>query len=237
MVFRKKIVQSLIIALVLFTPLVVKALSVNEIFKLNPNGSGFLNIVYWEKESVVKEKNFVVGNFPFSKEKSEQYFNSGGTELKSFVIGKNEKDNSFTEIKALIYFKDINKITELKALSNLTISLVEKNAENIFTYTIPPEYSKNNSVENLYVIINYEGNILSSNGKIDKKSVTWFRSKEYLNANKTVALTANFEATKKTDNTSTSNGKEKSCGLFGLELPLILLLGLTLTGKFRKHNS
>jgi len=165
--------------------------------------------------------------------KTGKYFNSTSTELKNFVIGKYEKDNSYTEITLLVHFKDINKINEMKVLSNTMITLVQSDSGNVFNYTILPGYAKTSLIDNLYVIINYEGNIISSNGKIEGKRAEWFRSKEYLNTSKNIFFIATFEDAQKKVEKTVEGEKGKSCGLFGLELPLILLGGLVLSAKAR----
>lgn len=226
--------------LFLFLPAFAGAMNVNEIIKLNLDASGYLNFTYWEKGSIV-DKNPMVGNFPFTKDKADQLFNTANLKLQTFEVGKYEKDNSYTEIKARIFFKNITKLSELKALSGIVVSYYKSDTGQVFVYEVPSGYAKSNSIENLYVILNPDANIHSASGKINGKSIEWFRSSEYLNANKNIYFVATLNVPAKNEPKSTGNevdknGKKESCGLFGIELPLILLGGLVISRKFRSKS-
>jgi len=238
--FFKEICKSIFLILFFLFPGISGAMNVNEIIKLNTDGSGFLNLTYWEKENIVNSKNSVIGNFPFTKEKAEQMFNSANTQLQAFEVGKNAKDNSSTEVKARIHFTNITKIVDVKALNSVIVSFNKTDTGTVLTYMVPAAYGKSNSIENLYVIVNYDGKIRSSSGKLNANSTEWYRSNEFLNANKNIYFVATFEGIQMNDpnkkQPAAGNEKKESCGLFGIELPLILFGGALISRKFRRNT-
>lgn len=234
MVFRK-IALLLFFVISLFTPIIAGAIDLVQIITLEKNGSGIIKLIYSEKESLVKEKNFVVGSLPFSKEKSAEYFNSSSTNIRLFEIGKDPKDNSLTQITVSMNFKDITQINQMKALSEAKIKFIDTDTGRVFVYAITPEFTKANSLNYLLTILTYNGTVKSTNGKMEGKNIQWSRSKQNIDAKKVMDFIATVESESKTT-TNPSGDKEKSCGLFGLELPLILLTGLVISGKYRRKR-
>ncbi|MBK7158113.1 MAG: hypothetical protein IPH77_06025 [Ignavibacteria bacterium] len=229
MLIRKKIIAQIFIAIIcLFTPMIAGAVSFVQIITMEKDGSGIIKLIYSEKESLVKEKNFVVGNLPFTKEKSAEYFNSSNTSIRLFEISKDPKDNTLIQITVSMNFKDISSINEMKALPDAKVSITETDTGKVFVYTITPEFTKSNSISYLFTILTYNGVVKSSNGKIEGKNVQWSRSKEYIDAKKVMDVIATLESDVKTTSKDSGN-KEKSCGLFGVELPLIIFLGFAFT--------
>lgn len=233
---NSKAIKLIIVAIFAFSPVLLNAMNMNQLVTLNKDGSGILKLTYWEKESIVKDKNSMVGSFPFLNEKAEEYFKSTTTFIKGFKVEKYPSDNTYSQVSVIIGFNDINKINQMKALSESQISLVTTDTGAVFSSIITPAFVKTNSIDNLFMILTYEGGIKSSNGTIKGQNIEWFRSKEYLNTNKNISFFATIESMAKTDTTKKDGGKEKSCGLFGLELPFILLLGLIYSTKLRKRN-
>lgn len=220
--------------IILFIPLIAGAVNFSQIITLEKDGSGVFKLIYSEKETVVKGKNFVVGNLPFTKEKSDEYFKSANSFVKAITIENSAKDNSLLEVTVSIGFKDINKISEIKALTNALISLNKTDTGNVFKYVITPAFTKTNSIDNVYTILTYNGKLISSNADAGKGNVSWYRSKEYLNI-KDIFLYATLESDVKTV-TKDSETKEKSCGLFGLELPIIISLGFVFSKLTRRRK-
>ena len=226
MVYRKKfIAQFTFFVLFLFIPVFAGAVNFTQTITLEKDGSGIIKLIYSEKETTVKAGNFVVGSLPFSKEKSEEYFNSSNTSIRIFTVEKDPKDNSLLQVIVAMNFKDLNRINEMKALSNAQVSLTKTDSGNVFKYFITPAFTKANFLESVYTILIYNGKFKSSNGDaVANGSITWYRGKEFLNI-KDIYLFATIESEVKTE-TNTTGEKGKSCGLFGFELPILLIAGL-----------
>lgn len=233
MLRNKFFYQIYTIMLISIFPIVAGAVNFTQTVTLEKDGSGIIKLIYSEKESLVKENKFVVGNLPFSKDKSEEFFNSNNTSIRLFEVSNDPKDNTIIQVIVSMNFKDINKISEMKALSNAIVGLYNTDSGNVFKYVITPTFTKANSLDNVYTILIYNGKLKSSNGDSGKESISWFRAKEYLNK-KDIFLYAVLESEVKTVSKDNEN-KEKSCGLFGLELPIIISLGFVFS-KFAKRR-
>lgn len=225
--------QLLFCVIFLFIPLFAGAVNFSQLITLEKDGSGVFKLIYSEKETIVKGKNYIIGNLPFTKEKSDEYFKSANSFVKAITIENSSKDNTLIEVTVSIGFKDINKISEIKALTNAIIGLNKTDTGYVFKYVITPVFTKANSLDNVYTILTYNGKLISSNGDTGKENVSWYRSKEYLNI-KDIYLYATFESEVKTVSKD-NDTKEKSCGLFGLELPIIISLGFVFS-KFAKRR-
>ncbi len=231
---KKTIIQFFIAVIILLIPMIVGAVNITQTVNLKNNGSGTMTYIYMEKETIVKEKNFMIGNLPFTKEKITEYFKAPGTYIQQIRIEKNQNDNSLTQVIVNIGFNDFNKLGEAKAFANEQV----KYSGNDFQITIRPDFIKTNSLNQIYFILIPESKILSSNGKVDDKGSSLFVSKEFLTGKSDVNFKATLESDGKTSGSNSSEGSEKSCGLFGLEFPVVFLLGSMLLfsrrNKFKK---
>lgn len=219
----------------LIIPIIAGAVNFNQTITLKEDGSGSINIFYLEKESTIKTKNFLIGNLPFTKEKINEYFGSNKIKVFESKISASAKDNTMTEVYVSLTFSNINDLNSLKGLANNQFSFSVSDSGNVFKSSITPEFNTVNSINQIYCVLNSKADIISSNGQIKDKSVSWFRAKEFLDKN-----TTNFIATifsKNIKKTATDNKvEEKSCGLFGIELPVIFLLGTVLMNYRRKKE-
>lgn len=233
---NSKLVIKLFIILTLFTYCSANSMNLNQLITLNKDGSGTLVLMYWEKTSIVKEKNNLIGSYPFSQDLANDYYASSNTVLKGFKMDKYAQDNSFTEVNVIIGFKDINKLSLMKPMSESKVSITPTDSGDVFKSIITPTFIKSNFIDNLYTILTFSGTKKSTNGAIKNDNIEWFRSKEYLNTNKEIGFYAVIEMDKKVTTTKDSpENKEKSCGLFGLELPVIISLGFAFS-KFAKRR-
>jgi len=221
---------------ILLTPMFLGAVNLNQMIILKKNGSGTIRVVYTEKETLLKEKNFVIGQFPFSKEKIEEYFKSPSSKIFRSDIGISKNDNTLIEVTVVIHFSDFSKLSEMKSFSNIRTGLSQSDSGNIFRNVFTTDFLKNNTIDQIYCTLNSDNKIKSSNGKIDDKEVVWFRGKGYIDVNKDIQFIATFESDVKTSSKETE-GDGKSCGLFGMELPLILLSGLVISLRMKKNKS
>lgn len=237
LLFKKAKFVLLFTVFFLIFPIVAGAVNFNQTITLKEDGSGSINILYLEKESTIKSKNFLIGNLPFTKEKINEYFGSSKTKIFESTISANSKDNTITEVYVSLTFSSVSDLNSLKGLVNNQFSFSVSDSGNVFKSSISPEFITLNSINQIYCVLNSKADIVSSNGQVKEKSVTWFRAKEYLNKN-----TTNFVATifskniKKTASQNIEQEKGKSCGLFGIELPIVFLFGTVLMNYRRKRK-
>lgn len=235
MLQSKKSLKFILVFLISIVPVFANALNINHIITLQKDGGGNLNLSYFAKRSEIKSMNNMIGNFPFTNEKITELFSNPALQVKGVTIAKDSKDSTFDRVTLTIFFKNVSALNSLKAFANFTVNMSSSDSGNVVTYLITPEFTKQNSVENLYVILKPESEILSTNGKIEDKRITWFRGSEFIKADKPFGFTATLKSEDKKSPGNTG-GDGKSCGLFGMELPLLLLGGLVLTGRRRKNN-
>ncbi len=219
-----------VILLLFFFPLVSQAMNLNLIVQLKKGGSGTLTLMYWEKDSEIKAKNSVIGNFPFSSSKSDlaEKFSAPGISILTAEMNKYPQDNSFTQSQLVLQFSDITKLGSLGALSGMNVNTFATDTGKVISFVVNPEFVTKNNLNALYVILGYEGEILFASDKkiVDKKRAEWFRSAQFIKSDKPiyfVALLKSEGEVKAGEQKKDEGGK--SCGLFGFELPLIILLG------------
>ncbi len=238
MLFRKKLLIQLLLCIsILFSAKFVAAINLNQIFTLKKDGSGIIRLVYTEKETIVKGKNFVIGNFPFTKDALDEYFNSATNEVYLSEVNKDPNDNSLIVVRVEIKFSDFNKIGEAKGFSNIKMTLTQSDSGNVLTELFTTAFLKSNSIDQIYGVLDYDGKIISTNGKLDGKNAIWFRGKDFVNVTQDIYFVATLESD---DEKTTSGDKEekgKSCGLFGFEFPVIIFLGSALIFANRKKKS
>jgi|WetSurMetagenome_2_1015567.scaffolds.fasta_scaffold302995_1 hypothetical protein len=180
---------------------------------LKSDGSGTMSVKYWTKSSNVSGDE--LGVFGFTEEKAKSNYTSANTEVSDIKIEKNTTTDSVTTVTLKVKFKDINKLSDAKSFSKVKASW-EKGKEGMdFKYTLLQDTSNANTFGASDYKLNYEfefpGEVLSTNGKKDGQKVSW---------NKTVA-----DLKEDLDFTSTVKVTKK-CGLFGIELPVIFILGM-----------
>ncbi len=221
---------SIVFFVLLFLPVSSQAMFLNYIVKLEKDGSGTLTLMYWEKDTDIKAKNSVIGNFPFSANKSDlaSKFTAPGISILSSELMKYPQDNSFTQAQVVLQFSDISKLGSLGALSGMNVNTFATDTGKIVSFAVTPEFVTNNALKAIYTILSYDGEILFSSDKkiVDKKRAEWYRGSEYIKSAKPlyfVALLKSDGEGKTSEQKKEDEGK--SCGLFGIELPIIVLLG------------
>ena len=189
---------------------------------LNADGSGTMKIKYWTKSSNVSGDE--LSGFGFTEAKVKANYTSSNSEPSDIVIKKNATTDSLTEVTLSLKFKDLNKLTDAKAFSKVKASYVDGKEGKDFKYVLLQDTStaKNMGMSDYKLTYAFEfpGEVISTNGTKDGKTVKW---------DKTVAdLKTDIEMT------ATIKGGGKTCGLFGFELPIIFLLGLSYFAYRRK---
>ncbi|MCY7362999.1 MAG: hypothetical protein LH629_13190 [Ignavibacteria bacterium] len=224
----------------------------------NNNGTGIITVTYSAPTSEVTSKNSIIGNLPFTNEKITEYFTSPSTIVKKAVVYKDPKDANNTAATVTIYTTDLNKLKEAKGFTDVQASWTNSDTGRVFRWLFAPEHKNNNSIGTYNVTINFEGDVRSTNGMLSGKEVKYFITADKMNpAGVYYTATINSDGTTKnpfantpasnttqtgntpTTNTETSKEDKKSggCGLFGIELPLILLGSLLISGKIRRKKN
>lgn len=236
--FHKKITFSILI----LTIFLLLGMKIYETGELKSDGSGSIKIIYSGNASFLIKNNYIIGNFPFNEEMAKKYFTSDNTEVKKAKLDFDVKDSIYY-ITIEVDFNDINKLSNTKGFSNIKSSYIKTDTGMVFNYILVanPEFYKD-FIEQSYTI-KFEDKVKSMNGELKDNIVYW--SKKQLKEsdyNKDIILTATTEAGEhnvagKSDDAEVNKGK-KTCGIFGIELPLIFLFGMFLSfrNKCRKNK-
>jgi hypothetical protein len=187
--------------------------NVDQKTKLNADGSGTMSVKYWTKSSNVSGDE--LSGFGFTDAKVKANYTSAGTEPTDIKIEKNLTTDSTSIVTLNVKFKDINKLSEAKAFSKIKASFVDGKEGKDFKYVLLQDTStaKNMGMDEYKLTYEFEfpGEVLSTNGTKDGQKVKW--DKTVADLKEDVVMSATVKAGKK-------------CGLFGLELPIVFLLGM-----------
>jgi len=215
-------------------------INVQQRVKINEDGSGIINLEYWTNTNLVDVGDIKVGDeiggFTFDAPEIVRKYSSAFTEV-STPKKSNFPADTTTHIQVDINFKDINKITEANGYSNIEVSYAKGKDNTQFRYYIPKDTTLNlrytKEKHTLEYIFEFPFEVMETNGTIDNTSkeknvVKWkFQTSDH--------------AKKDFEMTAVIKNKSGICGMFGIELPLILLFGLVLlkanSGKNKKSNS
>lgn len=245
-------IRLLIIAIIIFLigNQYLSAGTIYQTITLNDNGSGTIKLNYNSTGSVLKENKFILGNLPFSDKIAEGFFGSKNTTVKKAKLDFDQaKDMYFMTIE--MEFKDINKLNEAKGFSNAITAWYQSDTGTVFKYSIAANSGATKFFENQTFVVNFRSPVKNANGAIKNTTVTWsnlnpqksdvvlLANVKTVNPPKTTPVTTkpNTSNTPNTSSGETTDNKEKgSCGLFGIELPLILLGGYVAGGRIFRRN-
>lgn len=190
---------------------------------LNNDGSGSMKVKYWTKSSNVSGDE--LAGFGFTEAKVKSNYTSSSTDPSDIKIEKNTTTDSLITVTLSVKFKDLNKLSDAKAFSKIKASWQKGKDGMDFKYTLLQDTSnaKQMGMSDYKLIYEFElpGEVTATNGKKDGQKVTW--NKTVADLNEDVDMTATVKAGKK-------------CGLFGLELPIVILFGMTLMYGIRKRK-
>jgi len=185
---------------------------------LNSDGSGTMKIHYWAKSNNIMGDE--ISGFGFTEDKAREKFSSSNTQVSDVKI-EEKKEDSTKHVYLDLKFKDINKLTDAKGFSKIKASWQKGKEGMEFIYTLLKDTANSGFGMKDYKLIyefEFPNEILSSNGKIEGKKVTW--NKTLADLNQDVELKAVVKS-------------EKKCGIFGIELPIIILAGLIIRYRLR----
>jgi len=211
----KMLLKSLLSISVLFMVAVFISgcVNVDQKTKLNSDGSGTMSVKYWTKSSNVSGDE--LSGFGFTEAKVKANYTSSNTEPTDIKIEKNATTDSTSIVTLNVKFKDLNKLSEAKAFSKIKASFVDGKEGKDFKYVLLQDTStaKNMGMSDYKLTYEFEfpGEVISTNGTKDGQKVKW--DKTVADLKEDIVMSATVKAGKK-------------CGLFGLELPIVFLLGM-----------
>ncbi len=209
---------------------------------INPNKSGTIEIRYSAKTSDLGGAD-VYKTLPFTEAKIRAAFSSENNIIQNVNI--NNKDKEQTSVLVKIKFTYFGKINSAPAFSNIKLTYFESGDSTSMIYQLPPDNNVPNDLNAVYTFELPAKEITRTSGSIKNNSVVYGLKPEKVKSG--ISLFANFKQSDKTiasENSGSNNsGSEKtekkeegSCGLFGMELPIILGLGYAFSRKFKKKN-
>lgn len=230
-----------IFTVLLFTTNIYASIKYYQATNLNTDGSISLSITYSALKSEISKNNNIIGVFTFDQKALKEYFNFQGANITKSVAYTDPNDANRTAVTVEIRTKNIFKISDAKSLNDLKIAYLKKDSGMVFSWFIPENYIKSNSIDTYQYIVTSDFDILSTNGILKDKKISWFafgnkpdpRGYFYVTTLKSDGDFVSSESENKTNNSS-NNEKPAGCGLFGIEMPFLLLTGLILSRKFKK---
>lgn len=225
MVKKNNYTKVIIASFILFLGIYLSGcVNVDQETKLNADGSGTINLEYWTKMSNVSSSD-EIGGFAFSEDKAKSNYTSSNSEVTSVNV-KDNLDDSTKHVTLEIKFKDINALSSAKGFEKVTTSWKEGDEGMDFNYTLKQDTSnaKNMGASDTKLTYKFDfpGEVISTNGRKDGQSVEW--DKTLADLKEDVEMTATVKK---------EGGK---CGLFGLELPIIVLAGSIFLYGFKRRK-
>ena len=217
--FHKCLAFLIIISVITFSG----CINLEQDTKLKADGSGTMDIHYWTKTSnIIGEE---IAGFGFTDDKVNVNYTSPNTEASEVKIEKNLEDST-THVSLKLTFKDINRITDAKAFTKVKATW-EKHADGmLFQYILIKDTANANQPGMNDYKLTYEfefpNDIVRANGILEDNKVIW---------EKTIA-----DLKEDVEMTAIVKEGTKSCGLFGFELPVIVLSGLFLITINKKRT-
>ena len=198
--------------------------NVNQKTTLNSDGSGTIKLEYWAKMTNLKSST-ELGSFSFKEETAKKNYTSSNSEVTSFKM-EDKLDDSTKHVYMDIKFKDFNNLTSAKGFEKTKSSWKEGKEGKDFMFTLLQDTSNaktmGSSDYKLTYTFEFPGEVIKTDGRKDGKSVVW---------EKTLA-----DLKKDVEMTATVKDEGKKCGLFGIEMPLVFALGMTLLEGLKRKK-
>lgn len=216
-------------SLIFLSVFLFMGVDVNQNTHINGDGAGTIKLTYSAKDADVTKNNSLIGNYPFDEAKVKEYFSSPGNNLiKSQVI----KKDGIVYVNAEIKFSTVYKIKDMKGFAGTTSSFAKTDSGMVFYWNLKGNDPKQSGViDKVTYAFTFDGEVKSTTGLLKNKEILYYRDTKTGNFNTDLfcAVTVSPSESKQTSSNSGSNqdnsGEGKSCGLFGFELPLVLLGG------------
>lgn len=192
---------------------------------IKQDGSGSMTVHYWTKMSNVKSST-ELGSFSFEEAKAKSNYTSSNTDVKKVKV-EEKLDDSTKHVTVELSFKNINDISSAKAFEKIKTSWKEGKEGMDFSYFVPKDTSNAGNMGASDIVLNYEfefpAEVLKTNGRKDGQKIIY--EKKLSDLKNDLEMTA------------TVKSEGKKCGLFGMELPLLVLAGMLVTSAgIRRKN-
>ncbi|MBE2219667.1 MAG: hypothetical protein IAE90_15755 [Ignavibacteria bacterium] len=192
---------------------------------IKQDGSGSMTVHYWTKMSNVKSST-ELGSFSFEEAKAKSNYTSSNTDVKNVKVEEKLGDST-KHVTVELSFKNINDISSAKAFEKIKASWKEGKEGMDFTYFVPKDTSNAGNMGSSDIVLNYEfefpAEVLKTNGRKDGQKIIY--EKKLSDLKNDLEMTA------------TVKSEGKKCGLFGMELPLLVLAGMLVTSAgIRRKN-
>ncbi len=198
--------------------------NVNQKTTIKEDGSGSIQLEYWTKMSNLTSSTDL-GDFSFEEAKAKTNYTSSNSEASNVKVA-DKLDNSTKHVTMDITFKNLNDLSKAKGFEKVDASWKEGKDGMDFKYTLKKDTSAAGNMGASDIKLIYEftfpGEVLSTNGTKTDKTVKW---------EKTLADLKND-----IDMTATVKKEGKKCGLFGLEMPIVFLLGMVFVRRFTRKK-
>jgi len=196
---------------------------------LKEDGSGSIKLHYWTSMKNLSMGD-EIGGFSFSESNIKSNYTAPGVEPSDVKITENT-DDSTKHVNLEVGFKDFNKLSDAKGFAKTKQVWAKGKDGTDFKYTLLKDTANASGMgmEEFKLIYEFTlpGEILATNGTKEGTTVKW--NKTVADLRDDVVMTATVKG-----------GSEKKCGLFGMELPIIVFFGLmfgyTLRNKSKRKK-
>ena len=210
---------------ILASLLIIGCVNYDQKTEIKSDGSGTMKIHYYANSSNISSGE--LGGFGFTEDKVRTKFSSSNTTVGDVKV-EEKKDTDTTKsthVTLDLKFKDINKLGEAESFKKIKASY-EKGKDGMdFKYTLLKDTANSGFGMEKYALtyeFEFADEVLATNGKQDGKKVSW--SKNLTDLKNDVVMSA------------TIKGGGKKCGLFGIELPIIIFAGAVLMYGYRRKK-
>jgi hypothetical protein len=215
---------SFFLLLVAFGIYLSGCVNVNQKTTINADGSGAIKLEYWTKMSNLTSSTDL-GDFSFEEAKAKTNYTSSNSDVSNVKVA-DKLDDSTKHVTMDISFKNLNDLPKAKGFEKITSSWKEGKEGMDFKYTLLKDTSAADNMGASDIKLTYEftfpGEVLSTNGTKTDKTVKWEKSLSDLKND--------------IDMTASVKKEGKKCGLFGLEMPLVFLLGMIFVRRFTRKK-
>ncbi|MBL0109229.1 MAG: hypothetical protein IPP52_18620 [Ignavibacteria bacterium] len=236
--------NTIILAVLLFASYSYGGIKYFQSTKLNTDGSITMSITYSATSAEIAKNKNLIGKFSFDQNQLKEYFNfSGATFLKS-NLHKDPEDPNKTAVTVEINTKNIFKIMEARVFKDIKIAYLKSDTGMIFSWYIPNDYIVSNSIDTYNFFVTSDIEIKSTNGLMNDNKINWFifgnkpdpRGYYYVTTVKSDGKFVTTETKDSKNNSDSSADKKIGCGLFGIELPLIVFLGFAFSNISKRRK-
>lgn len=198
---------------------------------LNEDGSGTMQIHYWTHNSNITSEE--IYGFGFTDYTVKKNYTSENSQPNDIVIERNDADST-THVRLSLKFRDVTRLPEASSFSKISAdwSLEEKEDVMVLIYRLLQDSinALSPGMNELKIVheFTFPGDVVGTNGMQNGRTVRW--------ENTVADLIHNVDLVAKVDPETQAQEDKKSCGLFGLELPIVFGITLLFLRKTRRKK-